>query len=150
MLYLVPFSKLYLDKSYEWLNDPEIQVLINGPIHVTHEGQKIWYAQIINDPTYQIWGIEYDKIPIGVCGIKHIDFEKKNGEYWGYIGEKKYWGNKGNLILKKIYYEACKLGIKTLKLSVLKSNARAINLYKKEGFELYSENECSILMIKQM
>lgn len=150
MIDLVPFDKLYLDKSYIWLNDAEIQALIGGPTVVTHEGQESWFTLIQNDPTYQIWGIECDGIKIGACGIKHIDNEKRIGEYWGYIGEKKYWGNKGHLILVKVYQKAHELGLEKLILNVLKSNIRAIRLYENEGFEYYLESEYSILMIKNI
>lgn len=148
MLHLVPFDKLYLAKSYNWLNEPEIQALTDGPIGVTCEEQERWFALIQNDTTYQIWGIEYQGVPIGACGIKHINYEQKIGEYWGYIGEKKYWGNKGKLIFENIYIKARELNIETLTLSVLKSNIRAIRLYEKEGFKCYIEKDKHLLMIK--
>lgn len=150
MLRLVPFAEQYLDKSYEWLNDPEIRSLIDGPASMTREGQKRWYNLIKNDPTYQIWGIEYDGMPIGACGIKHIDTKKKSGEYWGYIGEKNFWGGKGHLIFEQIYKKAHNLELDILTLNVLKNNIRALRLYEKESFEYLSEKDNTITMIKRI
>lgn len=150
MLRLVPFDKSYLVKSYDWLNDPEIQALTDGPQCVTCKEQEKWFLYIQNDSSYQIWGIEYEGTAIGACGIKHIDFEKKIGEYWGYIGEKEYWGGKGRYIFNHIYTKAKLLGLKELKLNVLKSNLRAYSLYIKEGFKVQQETDNKFLMYKYL
>ena len=84
MLTLVKYNEHYLEKSYKWLTDPEIQILTDGPFFLTREMQQKWYVQMMDDPTYVIWGIDWNGVGIGACGIKHIDFEKCTGEYWGY------------------------------------------------------------------
>ena len=150
MLRLVPFDEQYLKRSYEWLNDSEIRELTDGPVNITREGQMKWYALILNDETYKIWGIEWDGGPIGACGIKHINYNKHSGEYWGYIGEKQYWGGKGHLIFEQIYRKAKELKIEILTLNVLKNNLRAYKLYNTEGFEYVSEKEDLITMIKRI
>ena len=140
----------YLEKSLVWLNDREIQRLIDSSVVVTPESQAKWYSMIVNNPTYRIWGIEYNGEPIGACGIKHIDNEMASGEYWGYIGEKEYWGGKGHLIFEQIYQEAIKLGLKKLTLSVLTSNQRAIALYLCENFRIVKEIEEKLYMMKTL
>ena len=150
MLRLVIYDEVYLHESLKWLNDSEIQQLIDSHITITAELQKEWYIKVSQDPTYQIWGIEYDGVPIGACGIKQINYEQKRGEYWGYIGEKQYWGGKGHLILEQINLKAKELKLETLMLKVMKNNFRAIRLYKKEGFVLERETEKELIMHKNI
>ena len=150
MLKLVNYDECYLQKSLGWLNDQEIQLLIDSNAVINRESQKRWYDAISADSTYQIWGVEYDGMPIGACGIKHINYADKVGEYWGYIGEKKYWGGKGHALLEHIYKKAHGLGIELLTLCVLKSNARAVSLYKSEGFVVDSETEERLFMKKRL
>lgn len=148
MLRLVPFNEQYLKRSYDWLNDPEIRKLTDGPVSVSREEQEKWYEFIQNDATYKIWGIERGGEPIGACGIKHINYEKHSGEYWGYIGEKQYWGGNGHQLMNLIYSKAKELHLNELCLFVLKTNSRAKRLYISEGFIIEYENEDRVWMRK--
>ena len=148
MIEFVPYTRTYLDKSYMWLQDAEIRKLTDTQVNITKESQQRWYESIQNDDTYQIWGIAYAGIPIGTCGIKHIDYNGGEGEYWAYIGEKKYWGGKGHSIVAYVCNEAKKFKLKKLYLRVLKDNVRAYNLYLKEGFVVEQETQTSYKMIK--
>ena len=74
MLKLVTYNELYLHESLQWLNDPEIRALTDTQVEVRQDLQECWYANIQIDSTYQIWGIEYNGVPIGACGIKHISY----------------------------------------------------------------------------
>lgn len=133
MIRFVEFGELYLNKSLEWLNDDVICRLVNTG-KPTKESQWQWYERIKCADDYLIWGIECDGIPVGVCGIKHVT--KESGEYWGYIGEKSYWGNGiGKTMIEFILLQANKMGLSTIYLHVLEDNFRAINLYEREGFK---------------
>ena len=84
---------------------------------------------------YKIWGIECAGDRVGVCGIKNIDYVEKRGEYWGYIGEKAFWGKGvGSLMMRAMFSEAIQLGLSTLYLKVSANNQRAISLYLRKGF----------------
>lgn len=148
MIELREFDKTFLFLSYRWLNDEEMRRLTDTRANVTLSSQLLWYNRIKDDSTYKIWGIVWDGIPIGACGIKHITND--SGEYWGYIGEKAYWGGKGHQLFICIYEKALELGLSSLSLKVLKDNIRAINLYKKEGFVVQKEIDDVYLMIKQI
>ena len=150
MLTLVKYNEHYLEKSYNWLTDPEIQILTDGPFFLTREIQQKWYVQMMDDPTYVIWGIDWDGVGIGACGIKHIDFENCTGEYWGYIGEKEYWGGKGHLLMSLIYQKAKELNLKKLYLVVLIENKRAFRLYESEGFSIDKRGDDRIYMSRQL
>ncbi|MGP8848132.1 GNAT family N-acetyltransferase [Enterobacter asburiae] len=144
MLEFVEYDESFLALSWLWLKDPEISVLTMTP-EFTKDEQLIFFKSLGERRDYFIRGITYQNKKIGAVGIKNINHEK--GEYWGYIGEKNYWGQGlGREIMQKIISEARLLGLKKLYLQVNSNNQRAINLYKKEGFVFSSVDEQLIKM----
>ena len=135
---ITEYDEIFLRLSWAWLNDPELKRLTNTP-DFSEEEQKRWFETLGIKNDYVIWGIIYEGVRIGAFGIKKI--ANGTGEYWGYIGEKKYWG-KG--IGKEILHEAIKraknLGIHTLRLRVMKDNKRAIALYRNSDFIVTHED----------
>lgn len=130
---LVNFSNKFLSLSWDWLNDEEVKKLTNTP-NITKKSQEIWFNNLSEKSDYEIWGIIAEDKPIGACGLKNIT--EIDCEYWGYIGEKSFWGRGvGSMILSKLIEKAKQKQIKILWLKVLKDNIRAINLYKKYGFQ---------------
>jgi len=139
LLKLVKYSKKYLSKSSIWLSDDEIKKMTNAP-DLNYSEQLNWFNSLEIRDNYQIWGIELNKNPIGACGLKNIT--KNDAEYWGYIGEKSYWGKGlGKIILSKTLQKAKELDVESIWLKVNKSNIRAINLYKKAGFKFINESD---------
>jgi RimJ/RimL family protein N-acetyltransferase len=137
-LKFVEYSRLFLDKSWNWLNDKEIKELTLTP-DFTKEDQIKFFNSLENNKQYYIRGIMLDDIPIGACGLKHIT--NKDGEYWGYIGNKNYWSKGlGIQILNYIIKYAIGIGLDSIYLNVSKDNQRAYKLYKKNLFEIESEN----------
>lgn len=129
------FDKVFLEKSYEWLTDPEIKAMTCTP-DITREEQEKWHQSLPYRKDYSIWGIKIDRSPIGAVGLKNIDYEKGVGEYFGYIGEKQFWGmGIGTEMLIFIKEKAVALRLRSLELKVHPSNIRAIRLYKKFGFK---------------
>ena len=129
------YSENYLMYSWKWLNDPEIKFLtVTGDF--TQDDQIKWFETLKDKSDYKIWGVSYNAIPIGVFGIKNIDWIAKKGEYWGYIGEKEFHGKGlGSEILQKTVEKSVnELFLEKLYLKVLRENIVAINLYKKFGF----------------
>lgn len=133
MVELVSFDLLYFTKSKIWLSDPVISSLTDSgklPDDVVREK---WFENLKNRADYLIWGLEYKKVPIGVCGIKNIN--DGIGEYWGYIGEKEYWGRGiGKEMMHLVENKAIMYRLDKLTLRVLCSNFRAIQLYKRMGY----------------
>lgn len=128
---LVDFSEKFLELSFLWLSDSEINRLTNTGL-ITRESQKKWFASLSNRIDYKVWGVCYDEIPIGVCGLKHI--QQNCAEYFGYIGDKSKWGGTGTVMMQCVEQKALELGIDRLILRVLSINNRAIALYKKMGY----------------
>lgn len=144
MLKFVEYDESFLGLSWLWLKDPEISALTMTPEFTKNE-QLIFFRSLEKRKDYFIRGVIYQNKKIGAVGIKNINQDK--GEYWGYIGEKKYWGQGlGKEIMEKIFSEARLLGLKKLYLQVSSNNQRAINLYKREGFEVSSVDDQLIKM----
>lgn len=134
---LVEFSESFLNISWTWLNIDEIKKLTNTP-NISKQSQMDWFKSLPNKTDYEIWGIEANEKPIGACGLKNIT--EIDCEYWGYIGEKEYWGKGiGSKVLSILIEKAKQKKLKKLWLKVLYDNFRAIKLYEKYGFH-YVEN----------
>jgi RimJ/RimL family protein N-acetyltransferase len=135
------YSKDYLEKSWEWLNEQEIRHITNTP-NFTKEEQAAWYQSLKHREDYLIWGISINKIKIGAVGLKHIT--AISAEFFTYIGVKEYWGKGlGKQIMSFAQqYSRDILHLKELTLKVLHDNIRAIRLYEKFGF--FSEKKENI------
>jgi RimJ/RimL family protein N-acetyltransferase len=126
------YNKDFLAQSWKWLNDDEVKALTMTPVF-TKEQQELFFASLPERTNYFIKGILYNDSPIGACGLKNIT--EQDGEYWGYIGEKKYWGKGiGKEIMKYIINIAHEKQLKSIYLSVADNNIRAYKLYVKCGF----------------
>ncbi len=96
---------------------------------------------------YLIWGINTNSNKIGACGLKKIT--KLDCEYWGYIGEKEYWGKGiGKTMMNLVEEKARDLKLKSIWLKVLVNNERAINLYHKCDYIIEKEQGQIFLMRK--
>lgn len=146
----VEYSKVFFEYSKEWLEDKEIKWLTVTPDTDDEERNK-WFYGLKDRNDCHVWGIVAENLPIGVVGIKRIDYERKTGEYWGYIGNKEYWGRGiGNKMVERMCREAKELGLDTLSLKVAEYNHRAIHLYDKYGFEVIANDGGIILMQKAL
>lgn len=143
---LVEYDRIFLDISWKWINDPEIRILISSP-EITKEQQLEWFNNLKNLNNYYIWGVKINKIPAGVCGIKNIKDLK--GEYWGYIGNKDFWGKGfGKEIMILVENEAKRIGLISLWLKVNDDNVRAIKLYEKMNYKIQNKDNNVITMDK--
>lgn len=148
MITLCEYSIDFLEYSWNWLNDPEIKKDTN-----THDFSKDdqiqWFKNIKNSSGYYIWGLKLDGVPVGACGLKKVN--ETDGEYWGYIGEKKFWGKGlGHQMMLLMINEAKTIGLASIWLQVNTDNRRAIKLYLKTGFIVEREFNNLIIMRKQL
>ncbi|MDO9256701.1 MAG: GNAT family N-acetyltransferase [Bacteroidales bacterium] len=147
-IHFVEYDQTFLELSWLWLNDSEIKQMTNTP-DFTRESQQIWYNSLKNKINYKIWGITNNGIPIGACGLKNIT--SLDCEYWGYIGNKAYWGKGiGAGILKTMEEKAKTLHLVSIWLQVMKINERAIMLYLKNGYTLDISQIDYIIMRKSL
>jgi RimJ/RimL family protein N-acetyltransferase len=82
-------DEVALEKSWEWLNDPEIKRLTITP-DFSKDEQKKWFESIKNRKDYWITVGWHNGEPIVIGGLKNIG--EKDAEIFGYIGNKEYWG----------------------------------------------------------
>ncbi|MEC5394202.1 GNAT family N-acetyltransferase [Bergeyella sp. RCAD1439] len=147
----IVYNREVLEKSWEWLNDPEVKYLTMTP-DFTKEEQLSWFNQLNNNSHYFVKGVLFQKQIIGVVGLKKINLDEKTAEYFGYIGEKKYWGKGiGKEMMNFIKeYAKEKLGLNSLYLKVILDNTRAIKAYEKMGFREFRRDNNIIEMINEI
>lgn len=150
LLSLIPYDNRCLELSWHWLNDPEIRELTMTPAF-TRADQKTFFESLHLRSDYAVWGVALNNDEIvGAAGLKN--FRGTMGEYWGYIGEKRYW-NKGlgQSLIAAVETKARDAGLVDLDLQVSPTNLRAIALYKKAGFLIDSQNskETRLRMVKK-
>lgn len=145
---LLEYDSTFLEKSWYWLNDHEIKEKTNT-LDFTKEEQEEWFKSISSKTDYLIWGVMFDNNPIGVCGLKNITVT--DCEYWGYIGEKKYWGRGfGTQIMQLMINKAEELKLDSIWLKVLQDNNAAVKLYEKFGFRAIKQDDILIFMKKTL
>lgn len=144
---LIDYTEEILEKSWLWLNDPEIKYLTNTP-DFTREGQKKWFNSLPENKTYWVKGLELEGEVIGVVGLKNIDVKKETAEYFGYIGEKKFWGRGLSKSLFDLVFKVAvhDFKLKTLYLNVIPDNIRAIKAYEKVGFKITGVSKENVMM----
>jgi RimJ/RimL family protein N-acetyltransferase len=138
----VEYSEHFLNKSWHWLNDPEIKKL-TLTTDFTREQQQAFFKSIPQRTDFKIWGVKCGDESIGVVGLKNITAD--DAEYFGYIGEKNYWG----LGIFKFFFchviSECKvLQLSKLYLHVTPTNERAIKAYMNNGF--YQANKLNDIL----
>lgn len=144
---LVPFDRPFLDRSWEWLRDQETKRLTMTP-DFTSEDQQRFFNSLPTRSDYRVWGVVLaGGEPIGAAGLKNVT--GGSAEYWGYIGEKPWWGQGlGGEMLAAVEAEARKLGLAELVLRVAADNVRAVRAYEKSGFQV-AEDQAGVLTMSK-
>ena len=126
------YDRRIFEKSWEWLNDPQIKHLTVTP-DLDKESLERWFATLNVRKDYYIAGAWRDDEPIGVLGIRHIT--ASDGELFGFIGEKKYWGKAVAVDMMKYTLDyARKLGLSSIYTLIIKENINSIKLNHRLGF----------------
>ena len=130
---LVPYTVECLDKSWIWLNDPEIREL-TMTLPFTREEQQQFFRSLSQRSGYDVWGVSLNGYGvIGAAGLKNQ--HNSIAEYWGYIGERQFWGGGlGRKLIAAVEEKARELGFLGLYLKVSRANERAIAIYLRSGF----------------
>jgi RimJ/RimL family protein N-acetyltransferase len=136
---LRPLEPDDLDALYQQKNDPEVARLLDGfatgyarsdirDWHDYHHGRK-------DEVMWAIIVFESQRC-IGHVGLYQIDFRVGKANFGIMIGDKAYWGQGiGTLCTQfAVDYGFRELNLNRIELTVLDSNQRAIQLYRKIGF----------------
>ena len=125
---------------YRWLNDPEVtrHILVRYPFS---HGEEEAYLRANSTPGYENLGLTIedraDGHPIGTAALRRTSPENRSAGLAITIGEKSYWdGGYGTDTMRTL----CRFGFETMnlhriELDVFVTNARAIHVYEKIGFQ---------------
>jgi len=136
-----PLKKKDLPQTLGWLKDPEInKFLAAAYADLDLKKEQDWLNEMDNSLTDFVFAIEVksNKKYIGNCALHKVDLKNRECEFGIVIGDKDYWGKKFGTDaingIAKIAFK--KLSLLKIRLSVYEYNKRAINAYKKCGFEV--------------
>lgn len=137
-IFLSPIIEEDYLKFYEWMNDDSIIDNIGRSDKLTtYEVNKIWCESSSKDSKQIFSIVEYDDKLIGCCGINDINYLHRTCELYIYIGEKNMRG-KGvgkEAIQLLLDYAFNTLNMNSIFIKAFSYNTKAINLYKKVGFQ---------------
>jgi diamine N-acetyltransferase len=129
-----------LDTIVKWRNDPDTIRYLFSYLPLNMHRQAKWFESYNADRTSQLFMIEdaADHCRIGTCGFTSIDYRNQRAELSIIIGEKNYLGrgyaSEATRLL--IDYGFLTLNLRKIYLQVLETNAAAIKLYRRLGFEV--------------
>lgn len=133
---LMPFTRDHIEKTYEWVADPDFQRLFLMREQPTWEGHKAYFDRVLADPSQRVLAILHDNAHVGNCGLKNIVREKE-GELWLYVGEasmrRKNIGRSAAELLMHYGFEALKLEM--IYVHFADFNVGARHLYERLGFK---------------
>ncbi len=139
------YTEEALEKSWLWLNDPQIKELTNTP-DFDKESQRAWYESLKTRTDYFIRSIVYKDQIVGVCGLKKIN--GIDAEMWAYIGEKEFWGKTiGAQTAEYLIDYGKQIKLESIYAIYLKINKASIKTSKRFGFEYecdLNENEVQL------
>lgn len=133
---LRPFTEDALEKTYEWLHDPEIKDLTWTP-DFSKEDQLRWFEKLPQRTDYIAKTIYIDDVMVGAWGIKNINRQEGHAEPYYYIGDKNYWGlGIGDYLMNKSIDVCRELGVSKIVAIMFVKNFRIVNLHFKQGFKI--------------
>lgn len=139
-LFYERLSLEHLSQDYvNWMNDPEVFLYMESGGNYTQEMLRSYIAAQENKDIL-FWAIKIKATGkhIGNIKIDPVNPENKSGEYGIMIGDKTAWG-KGyakEASLRIIDYCFEELGLSQITLGLIADNTKALELYKKVGFEI--------------
>ncbi len=149
--YLSPISIDDAEKYCEWLNDFEVSInLLTFSQQLSLEWEKSILQDMIKNKsqTFAIIKVESDQL-IGNCSIFGINQLNRKAEVGIFIGDKKNW-NKGygtEALSLLVDYGFNILNLNSLMLEVFSYNKRAVQSYKKVGFQEIGRRREAIIRV---
>ena len=137
-VYLRLLSRDDLERTYSWMNEPEIMATMSRHQFIEKEEQKKWFDGQVIDNSKFIFAIclIIDDTHIGNISLSEIDYINRNGRYAVFIGDKQYrgkgYGRSATEIILDYAFDYLNLHKIYLKTSV--TNEGAIKMYEKMGF----------------
>lgn len=119
-----------------WRNHESIRKWMYSDTIISIKEHADFLSNLIRDENNFYWVAENkDGLFLGTISINRVDFKQKHAYMGIYSNPFNEIKNKGHLLIqciKKLAFEIA--GLHTLKLEVIANNQKAINFYKKSGF----------------
>ncbi len=137
---LLPFDEKWAELVRKWVNQPDVRRGTGSEGPVSDVEHRMWYDNLMSDRTQRVFLVAHgqgeDAKPVGLVGLKHIQQRSRSAEYWIYVGEQE---SRRNGLAEEATRLILDFGFNTLNLhivylSVMRTNAAAVALYRKLEF----------------
>jgi UDP-4-amino-4,6-dideoxy-N-acetyl-beta-L-altrosamine N-acetyltransferase len=141
----VTFADLELIRN--WRNSKHVSDYMFTNKIISKEEQVDWYSKITNSINSKYWIIKYKDVKVGVINITNIDYLNSSCNWAFYIGALEYRESGVGpqteyMIIEKIFTE---LKLKKIQCEVIASNLQVLNLHKRFGFKIISNNDFFVI-----
>lgn len=126
------FTREVFEKTWVWLNDPQVKDLTDSPDFDKESSEK-WFESLKTRNDYYIKSIWHNNKPLGVLGLKYLN--GIDGETFGYLGEKEYWGKAiGIEGLQHLVDYGRSIKLESIYSVIIKKNVVSYKLNRRLGF----------------
>jgi diamine N-acetyltransferase len=119
-----------------WLNDPIVLEYFAEMVPLSLEKEGKWYDDMLRDPSFRAFAVEFEGQHIGGAGFSHIDGRNASAEVGLFIGVSDMWdrGLGFDVLNTMVRFGFEQMNLNRIYLRVFAGNERAIHLYEKAGF----------------
>ncbi len=128
------------DRYVSWMNDEEVYKYLETGGNYTRNELEAYLEKAESEANLLFWAIKVKEEKLHIGNIKIDPVNKKHGfaEYGIMIGDRKNWGKGYAIEASEVVIDYCfqQLGLRKINLGVVADNEKAVELYKRMGFEL--------------
>lgn len=131
------FTEKDVQKKVEWINNPANNKYLHYDLPLTIEGTAAWFERVKDRSDRYDAVIEYNGIPVGLCGLLSIDEKNLKAEGYFILGEEKFLRRGITFKALKLlsYYFFEKLRLNRLYYFTEVINTPAAGLFRKLGLK---------------
>ncbi len=120
----------------QWLNDPVVLEYFGDMVPLSLEKEEKWYNDVLQDPSFRAFAIEFEDQHIGSAGLANIDGRNATAEIGLFIGVPEMWdrGLGFDVLTTLVRFGFEQMNLNRIYLRVFAGNERAVHLYTKAGF----------------
>lgn len=137
-VYLRLLSGDDLERTYIWMNDPEIMAALSRHVFVFRGKQQKWFASLADDKSKFVFAIclVVDDSHIGNVSLSGVNYINRNCRYSIFLGDGKHRGKGYGRIATELImdYAFDYLNLHKVYLKTSSTNSGAVKLYEKLGF----------------
>lgn len=136
-LTLRPITEADLDRTLSWRNREDVRIWFKTFDRIDPGQHRLWFAQYSERDDDFVFLVEFDGAPVGQASVYGIDRADRTGEVGRFIAAPEARG-RGLMDLacaELLRFCSDTLQLTSVYLDVKENNARAIGLYRRQGFE---------------